>query len=695
MQEHGIPCKFLEAFSSEEEAKGQKAEYSLIDHLKQGKVDLFINLPSRNRFRRPQQHISRGYRARRTAIDHAIPLITNVKNAKILIEGLARYPTLSISSTDAKSSHQTIRFPGLIDSATFVDKLDDCEAGSLEQVSLAAVRAGYLTLQVLALGATARIDDAKILETAQASISGRAHCNYSFSVAATSQNAANLESPLCDQASALMLPFRRLGSDANQAVAIAAHFTSWPAGKPIMTDAKTTDLASVLLLASLHGRSVHVINVGSAADIELIALSKKRGLKVTADVAIYTLFLNQALYPRTTCLPTVHDQEVIWENLEHIDTFSVGSVPYELAIELEKPYLPGDGYEESVQLLLSAINDGRLTIEDVTLRCSENPANIFNLPVPKGTYVEVQIDRANVFSKSTWSPLQGQACNGTVHRVVFRDETLYLDGLSHSKAGSGEYLTDCFAPASRPMLESNSRTTTQFVPKSHRPSLAYAGAIESPDASAARSTSGVGVASPNLPATGLGLQPSMMSLSLGQNYQSPSAQGVRANDPQILFPSAVATLSPPIITFERDPAFYNRHILTVKQFTRHDLHGLFNVAQELRTQVERNGVLDILKGKVMCSMFYEPSTRTSASFEAAMNRLGGRVVSISADKSSAAKGESLEDTIKTLGCYGDAIVLRHPAAGSAQNAAKASPVPIINAGDGIGEHPTQVSCHLD
>lgn len=109
----------------------------------------------------------------------------------------------------------------------------------------------------------------------------------------------------------------------------------------------------------------------------------------------------------------------------------------------------------------------------------------------------------------------------------------------------------------------------------------------------------------------------------------------------------------------------------------------------MRLQVERNGVLDILKGKVLCTAFYEPSTRTSSSFEAAMKRCGGEVVPITIDRSSVVKGESLPDTIRTLSCYGDAIVLRHPDIGSAQTAAKFSSVPVINAGDGIGEHPTQ------
>lgn len=140
--------------------------------------------------------------------------------------------------------------------------------------------------------------------------------------------------------------------------------------------------------------------------------------------------------------------------------------------------------------------------------------------------------------------------------------------------------------------------------------------------------------------------------------------------------------------------FRNKHILTVNQFTRPDLHLLFTVAQEMRIGVSRQGVLDILKGRLLCTMFYEPSTRTSASFDAAMQRLGGRTVAIATSHSSVAKGETLQDSIRTLGCYGDAIVLRHPDESSAEIAARFSPVPVINGGNGAKEHPTQAFLDL-
>jgi len=132
-----------------------------------------------------------------------------------------------------------------------------------------------------------------------------------------------------------------------------------------------------------------------------------------------------------------------------------------------------------------------------------------------------------------------------------------------------------------------------------------------------------------------------------------------------------------------------KDLVSVKQFNKEDLHLLFTVAAEMRLGVERDGGLDILKGRVLCLMFYEPSTRTSSSFDAAMKRLGGQCVMINESHSSTKKGETLEDTIRTLDQYGDAIVLRHPDNASAELAAKYADHPIINAGSGSFEHPTQ------
>lgn len=128
------------------------------------------------------------------------------------------------------------------------------------------------------------------------------------------------------------------------------------------------------------------------------------------------------------------------------------------------------------------------------------------------------------------------------------------------------------------------------------------------------------------------------------------------------------------------------HILDAKQFDRKTIEALCARARQHETRrIQR------MKGKVMATLFYEPSTRTRFSFESAMLRLGGGVISSenAHDSSSSAKGETLEDTIRVVGGYADVIVMRHFEAGAAERAARVSPVPLINAGDGAGQHPTQ------
>ncbi len=146
---------------------------------------------------------------------------------------------------------------------------------------------------------------------------------------------------------------------------------------------------------------------------------------------------------------------------------------------------------------------------------------------------------------------------------------------------------------------------------------------------------------------------------------------------------------------QRDSPFYGRDIVSVRQFTDEDLRYIFDVAHEMREMVSRIGAFDLLKGKLLANLFYEPSTRTSASFTAAMERLGGSVIPINEVKySSVSKGESLPDTVRSLEAYVDVIVLRHPEEGATALAAQYTKKPIINAGDGVGEHPTQALLDL-
>lgn len=153
-----------------------------------------------------------------------------------------------------------------------------------------------------------------------------------------------------------------------------------------------------------------------------------------------------------------------------------------------------------------------------------------------------------------------------------------------------------------------------------------------------------------------------------------------------------------VVTEHLNGRLAGKDVISVKPFDRETIARLFFYADEMRRAVETRGGLDLMNGerRIAALVFYEPSTRTFSSFAAAMGRVGGETVGIHGMKqySSVSKGEDLRDTIKTLDQYADVIVLRHPEEGAAQIAADVAEVPVINAGDGIGEHPTQALLDL-
>lgn len=121
---------------------------------------------------------------------------------------------------------------------------------------------------------------------------------------------------------------------------------------------------------------------------------------------------------------------------------------------------------------------------------------------------------------------------------------------------------------------------------------------------------------------------------------------------------------------------------------------IVKTAGMMQQLVKTSGGDESLKGKVLATVFYEPSTRTNCSFQAAMLRLGGSVITVNESSSSVAKGETLSDTVRCMECYCDVVVLRHPKAGAAADASAVMLKPLLNAGDGVGEHPTQALLDL-
>ncbi|KAJ8658415.1 carbamoyl-phosphate synthase, large subunit [Lichtheimia ornata] len=626
--EHNIPVKHLESLDGDAADK-LKAEYSLQQHLSNNLIDLYINLPSRNRFRRPASYMSKGYRSRRMAVDYSVPLLTNVKCAKIFIEALARtHQEFQVSGIDYKTSHTTATVPGLINMHAYL--ANSTEFGELSKASISS---GFTTVSSFADD----VQDDSSLEAASNAARKAAYTDYLLNVTATANNAKQLASAASEVA-AVYLNAEKIGT--GQVSVFDSVFSSWPSSHLMVVEAKGTDLASTLLLASLHNRVIHVTNVMSGSDLALIEMSKNKGLQVTCDVAVYALFFASEQFNDTKLLPTKKEQEALWSNLDVIDCFSVGATPRKLAAEMGHTVSATAGVHEALPLLLDAVAQGRLKLKDIVDRLHENPRRIFGLVPQPDTNIEIEVDRQYVFQSSEWSPLQGRTIRGSVHRVAVEDQTLYMDGSCLAKGDQGR---------------------------------------------------DVSIQGQAVKAAVKGEQPVQEDVQELQRKKKPSSMTLPgAHDEGLVqyVPPNVEISASLARVLSRSP-FYRKHILRSKQFDRNDLHLLFGVAHEMRNLVERYGSINVLQGRVMSTMFFEPSTRTSSSFEAAMMRLGGQVVSVSATTSSVQKGESLADTVRTLGCYGDLIVLRHPQPGSAQLAAKYSKVPIINAGDGVGEHPTQ------
>ena len=162
---------------------------------------------------------------------------------------------------------------------------------------------------------------------------------------------------------------------------------------------------------------------------------------------------------------------------------------------------------------------------------------------------------------------------------------------------------------------------------------------------------------------------------------SSSSSDASGDAPAAAVRAAVAAAAP--------RGWHGTSVLGVGQFARAHLEDVFRVAAAMRRMVAAQGSCDLLRGRVLGNVFYEPSTRTRASFECAAYRLGAQVLNISTTGTSVKKGETLQDTMRCIECYTDALVLRHPEAGSVPRVDTYLSKPLLNAGDGTREHPTQ------
>ena len=349
MSEHKVPLQYLEAYENENE--DQKLEYSLHQHLSNNMIDLYINLPSNNKFRRPASYVSQGYKTRRMAVDMDVPLITNIKCAKLFVEALARGVSYEISAHDYQTSHRSIVLPELVDIRVTPAN------GATSKLALSG---GFTTL--LGVGEPRGLVDDMFTD-------------YSHSITAAP------DADIDQSASHLLID---LDSTSLTSAEIGSFMAAWTLEKPILAKATGNQLSLVILMAKLYNRSIHITQVSKADDLSLIITAKELGqMQITCSATIYNLFATKSDVD-LPCMGTAADVEYLWNNMEYIDAFCVGDV-------LEKiPGFKSNPYEISMSLLLTAVHEKKLFIDDVISRLSENPRRIFGLTLGKSqSFIEV------------------------------------------------------------------------------------------------------------------------------------------------------------------------------------------------------------------------------------------------------------------------------------------------------------------
>ncbi len=345
-----------------------------------------------------------------------------------------------------------LRLPGLIDPHVHFREPGATHKEDWDTATAAALAGGFTT--ILAMPNThPPVVDADSLELSLKAARKKARCDYAQYLGAGAEN-LNQTAELARRTAGLKLyldqTFGPLRLD--DLSLWMEHFTRWPSEAPVVAHAEGRSMAAIILLAALYGRPVHIAHVSRRDEILLIRAAKERGIQVTCEVTPHHLFLTQDDIPRLgegrsevrPRLATQGDRKALWETLAVIDGFATDHAPHTLAEKDGQNPPPGfPGLETALPLLLTAVNQGRLSIDDLVSRMVTNPQRIFNLPSQVDTWIEIdpsyawEIRAQDCYTRCAWTPFEGWKVHGQLRRVVLRGRTAYQDGKVLAPPGFG------------------------------------------------------------------------------------------------------------------------------------------------------------------------------------------------------------------------------------------------------------------
>ncbi len=349
-----------------------------------------------------------------------------------------------------------LKLPGLIDPHVHVREPGQIHKEDWDSATRAAL-AGGVTMILAMPNTRPPVFDAATLDLALEAARQKARCDYAQFVGAGPEN-ADLLLPLAPQAAGLkMYPDSTFGELRLDDMTLwMPHFANYPKEYPIVLHSESRTMAAGILFAALYDRPVHIAHISLREEVLLIKAAKQRGLKVTCEVCPHHLFLSKDDIPAISRghpgrgevrprLATREDVNSLWENMDVIDCFATDHAPHTLEEKDSENPPPGfPGLETLLPLLLTAVDDGRLTVEDIFAKSVINPGKIFNLPEQPGTWIEVdedaeyEIHASDQFTRCGWTPFEGWKVRGKVRKVVLRGKTAFEDGKILAEPGYGE-----------------------------------------------------------------------------------------------------------------------------------------------------------------------------------------------------------------------------------------------------------------
>ena len=621
---YGTYDYYNEHFQSQINLNRTENDKEIINMIKKQEFKLIVNIsdPGKNFNSRGS---TLGYQIRTTAIKFNIPVITNIKCAKLLINALVDHydEYLAVTDVDCMSSYKTIKMPLLTDMHVHFRDLKESKSGDWKSESAAALVGGVSSVMVMP-NTQPSIDNYQILSEYNDIASKNSYVDYLLTILGTTKlaNDVNIEQEMTSMSQlAIGMKLFLTGSHTSSEQVVndvndwQTLLKYWPSDRLVFLHVDNPMiLMAFLFVAKSYPHHYHLCHLRTKQELEIIEKARDEGINITTEVCPHHLYINDPNL-KDCVMPHLvgdDDRQYLLDNLNKIDCFASDHAPH-----AESGKYGFSSIEHTIQIYMRAIEQGLFDVDTLIEKMIVNPRKIFGLPVSDSDYMEVDINypdmiRTPQYSKGKNSPYIGWNINCIIRKSVKSSETVVIDNqlvLSY--------------PMGINLIEKVNTKPSQIE---HKPII------------------------PNI---------DLYNIDPTQNVLDVKLE------------------------------FKDKHIISINQFDRELIKQLCSKAEYYKDLCEDREDITLLKNKTFVLAFYEPSTRTRMSFETAVKRMGGNVVNLTPDTSSIKKGETFEDTIKTIQTYTDGIILRSPEAGSCQLASEIANIPIINAGDGCGEHPTQ------